>query len=89
MERTEHAPDSTARTRMPDLIEIIRCEPRMASRVVLFLAVAILARQRARRAVARGDFSTWLRDESSRRGSTAADAVAGPAAARERRSRCG
>jgi hypothetical protein len=66
MERVQHAPDSIARTRMPDLAAIIRSEPRMAPRVAYFLAVAVLARLRARRAVARGDFSTWLRDESSR-----------------------
>jgi hypothetical protein len=38
----------------------------MAPRVALFLAVAVLARLKARRAVRQGDYSTWLRDESSR-----------------------
>ena len=60
------APASAARTRLPDLLRIVRDEPNMAPRVVLFLWVAILARLRARRAVSRGDYSTWLRDESSR-----------------------
>jgi hypothetical protein len=32
----------------------------------VFLAVTIVARQRARRPIRRGDFSTWLRDDSSR-----------------------
>ena len=68
IERADHAPDSTARTRMSDLTAIVRREPRMAPRVALFLSVAVLARLRARRAVARSDYSTWLRDESSRRG---------------------
>lgn len=66
IERTEQAPRSTARTRLPDLLAIVRDEPAMAARVGLFLTVTILARLRGRRAVARGDYSTWLRDESSR-----------------------
>jgi glycosyltransferase involved in cell wall biosynthesis len=66
MERAEHAPESTARTRTSDLTAIVRREPRMAPRVAFFLSMAILARLRARRLVARGDYSTWLRDESSR-----------------------
>ena len=75
IERTEHAPDATARTRLSDLLAIVRGEPRMAPRVALFLSMAILARMRASRKVARGDYSTWLRDESSRR-SVAAGAIA-------------
>jgi Glycosyl transferase family 2 len=66
IERTERAPASVARTRPSDLLAIIRGEPRIAPRVALFLSVALLARLRARRAVARGDYTTWLRDESSR-----------------------
>ena len=69
MERTEHAPESTARTTKSDLAAIIRNEPRMAPRVALFVFMAALARLKARRAVARGDYSTWLRDESSRQNS--------------------
>jgi hypothetical protein len=60
------APNATARTRPTDLLAIARTGPSMAARVTLFAAVAVVARARARRAVARGDFSTWLRDESSR-----------------------
>jgi len=67
LERAEHAPESTARTRTSDLTAIVHREPRMAPRVAFFLSMAALARLRARRAVARGDYSTWLRDESSRR----------------------
>jgi hypothetical protein len=88
MERTQDAPKSTARTRIRDLAAIIGAEPRMAPRVAFFLAVAALARLRARRAVIRGDYSTWLRDESSRRpapGSETADA----AADQERHAECG
>jgi glycosyltransferase involved in cell wall biosynthesis len=68
IERADRAPDATARTRMPDLLAIARREPRMAPRVALFVSVAVLARLRARRAVARDDYSAWLRDESSREG---------------------
>jgi Glycosyl transferase family 2 len=71
IERVPEAPASTARTRVRDLTAIIRSEPRMAPQVAFFLSVALLARLRARRAVARGDYTTWLRDESSRRDSAA------------------
>jgi hypothetical protein len=60
------APDLTARTRPTDLLAIARSGPGLAAKVAVFVAVAVIARARARRAVARGDFSTWLRDESSR-----------------------
>ncbi len=69
IERTEQAPASTARTSIGDLAAIVRAEPAMTPRVALFLLVAVIARLRARRAVARGDYSTWLRDESSRQNS--------------------
>jgi hypothetical protein len=77
MERTEHAPESAARTRMSDLAAIIRREPRMALRVAFFLSMAAIARLGARRAVARGDYSTWLRDESSRRGPATGGVIVG------------
>ena len=67
IEHTPEAPPATARTRRSDLAAIIRAEPALAGRVALFLAVAVLARLAARRAVARGDYSAWRRDESSRR----------------------
>ncbi len=78
LERTEDAPASTARTKTSDLAAIIRREPRMAPRVALFLSMAVLARLRARRAVRRGDYATWLRDESSRRPAATAIASRGP-----------
>lgn len=62
----EGAPQSTERTRLSDLVSLVRSEPALAPRVAHFLLVACLARAAARRAVARGDFKTWLRDESSR-----------------------
>ena len=68
VERARVATGPTPRTQPSDLIAIARSGPRMPPRVALFLAVAMLARLRAHRAVAREDFSTWLRDESSRDG---------------------
>lgn len=41
-------------------------DPRVGVRVPLFLGVGLAARWRSRRAVRAGDFTTWLRDESSR-----------------------
>jgi glycosyltransferase involved in cell wall biosynthesis len=68
LEGAAAAPASAARTRVPDLAALIRGRPALAPRVALFLAVAAAARLAARRAVASGDYSGWLRDESSRRG---------------------
>jgi hypothetical protein len=83
IERAERAPDSTARTRLSDLLAMARAEPSLAPRVALFLSVAILARLRARRVVARGDYSTWLRDESSRDAPARAALRHGPGAERQ------
>ncbi len=58
--------EATARTRSADLLAIAGSGLGMAARVAVFMAIAIVARTRARWAVARGDYSTWLRDESSR-----------------------
>jgi hypothetical protein len=41
-------------------------KPALALRVPLFLLVGAVARSQSRRAVRSGDFTTWLRDESSR-----------------------
>jgi glycosyltransferase involved in cell wall biosynthesis len=67
IEQTPGAPPSTERTRPADLAAIIRAEPRLAPRVALFLGFAMAARLWSRRHVTRGDFTTWHRDESSRR----------------------
>ena len=81
LERTEQAPDSTARTSLADLMAIFRHNPATAPRLALFAAITVAARLAARRAVARGDYSTWLRDESSR---SAGATWPGNAAASER-----
>ena len=67
IERTDQAPESTARTSAADLMAIFRHNPATAPRLALFAAITVTARLAARRAIARGDYSTWLRDESSRR----------------------
>lgn len=41
-------------------------DPRIGVRIPLFLGIGLVARWRSRRAVRAGDFTTWLRDESSR-----------------------
>jgi hypothetical protein len=70
---------SADRTRITDLIAVVRRRPGMLPQVGYFLSVAILARLRASRALARGDYLTWLRDDSSRTATaTAADLLAAP-----------
>ena len=66
--RTELAEaGAAARTSRADIMALIRREPfRMAPRAAWFLYVTALARRRAGRAIAAGDYTTWLRDESSR-----------------------
>jgi glycosyltransferase involved in cell wall biosynthesis len=84
IERAGHGPGATARTRAADLIAIAASRPGMLPRVALFVSVAAIARLKAARALARGDFSTWQRDESSRRGADdAAVAVRGSDAGRQ------
>jgi len=55
-----------ARTRPADLVHIAVAGPTMPAKVAVFLAVTAVARIRARRRIRGGDFTTWLRDRSSR-----------------------
>jgi hypothetical protein len=56
-----------SRTTSAHLKQLLRADPvRNAPRLAWFLTVTAIARRRARRAVKAGDFTTWLRDESSR-----------------------
>jgi class 3 adenylate cyclase len=41
-------------------------QPGLALRIPVFVLVGAVARMQSRRAVRTGDFTTWLRDESSR-----------------------
>ena len=78
IEHTQGLDRSADQTRISDLTAIIRRRPAMLPRVGYFLSVAVFARLRASRARARGDYQTWLRDESSR--TAAATEPARPAA---------
>jgi glycosyltransferase involved in cell wall biosynthesis len=65
--KTQGAPASTARTRPAELLAIIRADPRLVPSVAVFASTALIAQRGARRAARRGDYSTWMRDNSSRR----------------------
>ncbi|WP_204163852.1 glycosyltransferase [Nocardioides solisilvae] len=54
-------------TRPATLLAMVGRRPSLAPRLPVFLAVTVVARLGARRAVRAGDFTTWQRDESSRR----------------------
>jgi glycosyltransferase involved in cell wall biosynthesis len=57
---------AAARTSPSDLVAVVRSRPALAAKMFVFLAVTVIARRRARRPIKQGDYSTWLRDESSR-----------------------
>ena len=57
---------AAARTSPRDIARIVRATPAMAPKVVVFTVVTVVTRLAAARAIRRGDFSTWRRDESSR-----------------------
>jgi glycosyltransferase involved in cell wall biosynthesis len=67
VERDHIIPGTSARTTRRDLLGVVRREPRLSARMPVFLFVAMVARLGARRALRHEDYSTWLRDESSRR----------------------
>lgn len=56
-------------TSIGSLVRLARREPRLIPRLPVFVAVTVAARLGANRAVRAGDFTTWRRDESSRRSS--------------------
>jgi glycosyltransferase involved in cell wall biosynthesis len=55
-----------ARTTRLDLMRIVRDEPATVPRLAVFLGVTAVARWKARRPIRSQDFTTWLRDDSSR-----------------------
>lgn len=57
---------SASVTRPATLVRLCRRRPGLTLRMPVFLAIGLLARMQSRRAVRAGDFTTWLRDESSR-----------------------
>ncbi|MEU5323239.1 glycosyltransferase family 2 protein [Streptomyces sp. NPDC021056] len=58
--------EATARTSGADLTTLLRGQPKLLPAVLVFVAAAVVARRKARKAVRAQDFGTWLRDESSR-----------------------
>jgi hypothetical protein len=64
--RLADAPKSAERTRGQDLMTVLRRDPRLAPKVAVFLIVTLLGRRQGDRAARRNDYTTWLRDESSR-----------------------
>ncbi|MFE5400220.1 glycosyltransferase [Streptomyces sp. NPDC056580] len=66
VERHRDPAQASARTGKADLLAVVRQEPRLLAGAVVFVAAAVVARWRARKAIREQDFGTWLRDESSR-----------------------
>jgi glycosyltransferase involved in cell wall biosynthesis len=62
----DHGLRGSRRTSLRELAAITGRRPWLAPKVALFLCIAVLARRRSARAVRTGNYSTWLRDESSR-----------------------
>ncbi|WP_153454938.1 glycosyltransferase [Streptomyces smaragdinus] len=58
----------SARTAASDLLRIAVRDPRLLPALAVFVTAAFVSRRRAAKAIAAGDFDTWLRDESSRTG---------------------
>ena len=53
-------------TSISDLLKLGLRQPAIGLRVPVFMTVTLVARMLSRRAVRTGDYTTWLRDESSR-----------------------
>jgi glycosyltransferase involved in cell wall biosynthesis len=66
LQRALPAAVDSARTSRSDLFGTVRRRPAAAPKLAVFLAVTVVTRWRARRPIRSGDFTTWLRDESSR-----------------------
>lgn len=56
----------SARTTPTVLVRLAASRPALSPKILIFLAVTAVARIQARKRIRRGDFTTWLRDESSR-----------------------
>ncbi|WP_438309997.1 glycosyltransferase family 2 protein [Streptomyces sp. HUAS TT3] len=62
------SPAPSARTGGGDLRALLLAQPGLLPGIVVFVVAALAAHRGSRKAIRTGDFSTWLRDESSRRG---------------------
>ena len=58
--------EGQSRTDAGTLLALVRKQPRLSVKVPVFIAVWLVSSLAASRAAKRGDFDTWLRDESSR-----------------------
>ncbi|WP_229876781.1 glycosyltransferase [Streptomyces nojiriensis] len=63
---SEPVSEQTARTGTADLRALLWARPALLPGVVVFVVAALAARRGSRKAIRDRDFSTWLRDESSR-----------------------
>lgn len=62
----ENLRGSESRTSLSSLGAMIRHRPQTAPKVLVFVGVTVVARLAARRRIRSNDFTTWLRDDSSR-----------------------
>jgi hypothetical protein len=67
IEQSAPLPSSSERTSVKDLLTILAANPALAPKMAVFLAVTVIARRRGGRAARKRDYTTWLRDEGSRR----------------------
>ncbi|MFB7257591.1 glycosyltransferase [Streptomyces nojiriensis] len=63
---SEPVSEQTARTGTADLRALLWARPALLPGVAVFVVAALAARRGSRKAIRDRDFSTWLRDESSR-----------------------
>ncbi|MFB7262971.1 glycosyltransferase [Streptomyces nojiriensis] len=63
---SEPVSEQTARTGAADLRALLWARPALLPGVAVFVVAALAARRGSRKAIRDRDFSTWLRDESSR-----------------------
>lgn len=66
IDRTASPRSSELRTSVMDLARIGGANPALVPKLSIFFGVALTSRLSARRRVRAGDFTTWLRDDSSR-----------------------
>jgi len=66
IERSPRAPHSSERTSIRDLLAILTSNPVLMPKLAVFLAITIVARLGGNAAARKKDYTTWLRDESSR-----------------------
>ena len=65
-ETGNHRTVTDSRTSISDLLDVLRRRPTKVLALAVFCYAALAGRARATRLVSRDDYTTWLRDESSR-----------------------